>query len=140
MIIWARLNLTPAFGARVACAAVEMYRYELDTLQPFPEHALRTADQEEGVDYGSYGFMFSVRAKNVPIVITGIQVRAGALACRAQLQRTIGAERPMAPHQRLLSLSACRARDQPRPGVARFLVAALTAPPRPSPAHRFARR
>jgi hypothetical protein len=108
-----------------------MYRYELDTLQPLPQNALQTADQEEGVDYGCYGFMFSVRAKNVPIVITGIQVRAGALACRAHPQRTIGTERPSAPHQRLLSLSACRARDQLRPCVARFLVAALTAPPRP---------
>ena len=30
-----------------------MYRYELDTLQPLPQNALQTADQEEGVDYGS---------------------------------------------------------------------------------------
>ncbi len=36
-----------------------------------------THTEDFGVDYGSYGFMFDIRATNRPIVITGMQICSG---------------------------------------------------------------
>ncbi|EKX50844.1 hypothetical protein GUITHDRAFT_134950 [Guillardia theta CCMP2712] len=43
------------------------------SLEPAPQYSLRTADQDEGVDYGAHGFMFNIVAKR-SVVITGVQI------------------------------------------------------------------
>ena len=55
-----------------------MYRYhQQEGLEPVPSYSLQTADQEEGVDYSAFGFMFDVHARDAPLVVTGLQVGSG---------------------------------------------------------------
>ena len=57
---------------------VHMYRYhQQEGLEPVPSYSLQTADQEEGVDYSAFGFMFDVHARDAPLVVTGLQVSSG---------------------------------------------------------------
>eukprot|EP00285_Hemiselmis_virescens_P012834 CAMPEP_0173399744 /NCGR_PEP_ID=MMETSP1356-20130122/45777_1 /TAXON_ID=77927 ORGANISM="Hemiselmis virescens, Strain PCC157" /NCGR_SAMPLE_ID=MMETSP1356 /ASSEMBLY_ACC=CAM_ASM_000847 /LENGTH=223 /DNA_ID=CAMNT_0014359509 /DNA_START=112 /DNA_END=780 /DNA_ORIENTATION=+ len=55
-------------------AGITMYRHHQGGLEPPPTFSLKTTDQDFGVDYGCNAFMFEVRCKNRPLVITGMQI------------------------------------------------------------------
>ncbi|KAJ1471426.1 hypothetical protein T484DRAFT_1977832 [Baffinella frigidus] len=65
-------------AASMEYPGIQMFRYQQqEGLEPTPNYALRTADQEEGVDYSAFGFMFDVRARDAPLVVTGLQICSG---------------------------------------------------------------